>query len=196
MNDKLQRIFDDIKSSTKKVTVLQCDDIIKQKVKQQYTLNPKSVLGILLDNVGGIVIDDWIRIYGSGELDIISRNVLFPYDDIVIGEDILGGLFIYLENGNIGYFAPDCLEIENMEMHFNQFLYWCLYGNTDGFYIDYKWTNWQTDVLNLNLNEGIAFYPFLWAKADNLENRKRTVVPMNEIIGLELDFFRQFQEKQ
>lgn len=38
---------------------------------------------------------------------------------------------MFLENGNIGYFAPDCLELEDMEISLSQFLYWCLYGDTD-----------------------------------------------------------------
>ena len=196
MNDKFQRILADINCSTKKVRVLPCDCTVKQSVKEKYAVNPESILGILLENTGGITIDDWIRIYGSGELNIVSRNALFPYDDLVIAEDILGGLFICLKNGNIGYFAPDCLAFEDMEIHFNQFLYWCLHGDTDTFYIDYRWANWQADVSKLKLDEGVAFYPFLWARAESLESRKRAVIPINEIIGLELDFYKQNQERQ
>ena len=173
MNEKTQRIFDDIKSSEKKVTVLPVNEAVAKSVREKYGLNPESVLGILLDHTGGIVIDDWIRLYGSGELNIIARNELFPYDDVVIAEDILGGLFIYLNNGNIGYFAPDCLQIEDMNMPFSHFLYWCLHGNTDLYYTDYRWTGWQNDVSALGMSDGIAFYPFLWTQTDSFESRKR-----------------------
>ena len=196
MNDKFQRILADINSSAKNIQVLPCDQAVKQRVKEKYTVNPESILGILLENTGGITIDNWIRIYGSGELNFVSRNALFPYDDLVLAEDILGGLFVCLKNGNIGYFAPDCLAFEDMEIRFGQFLYWCLQGDTDTFYIDYRWTNWQEDVSRLKPDEGVAFYPFLWAQAESLESRKRTVIPINEIIGLELDFYRQNQERQ
>lgn len=121
-------------------------------------------------------------------MNFISRNNLCPFNNIVIAEDILGGLFIFLENGNIGYFAPDCLELEDMEISLSQFLYWCLHGDTDTFYKDYRWKDWKKDVSNLKNNEGVAFYPFLWAKAENLESRHREIVPIDEIIGLEFDF--------
>lgn len=98
-----------------------------------------------------------------------------------------------MNNGNIGYFAPDCLQIKDMNMPFSHFLYWCLHGKTDLYYADYRWTGWQNDVSSLS--DGIAFYPFLWAQTDSFESRKRSVVPMNEIIGLEMDFLRQFNSK-
>ena len=191
MNERVKRVFDLINSSEKKVAILPHDDSVGKSIKEKYQINPESVFGILLDHTGGIVIDDWIRIYGSGELNLITRNDFFPYDELVIGEDILGGLFIYLNNGNIGYFAPDFLEIEDMEFGYGNFLSWCLYGDTDKYYIDYRWNSWQDDVSKLSLDKGIAFFPFLWTKADSLESRKRSVIPMKEIIGLEIDFFKQ-----
>lgn len=123
-------------------------------------------------------------------------NVLdSPFNNIVIAEDIIGGLFMFLENGNIGYFAPDCLELEDMEISLSQFLYWCLHGDTDTFYKDYRWRDWQRDVSNLKNSEGVAFYPFLWAKAEDLESRHREIVPIDEIIGLEFDFLKQMYEQ-
>lgn len=191
MDNTFQKILDDIKSSTKAVDVLASDNAIKDILKKTYKINSKSLLAVLLENTGGIVIDNWIRFYGTGEVNFISRNNLCPINNIVIAEDILGGLFIFLENGNIGYFAPDCLELEDMEISLSQFLYWCLHGDTDTFYKDYRWKDWKKDVSNLKNNEGIAFYPFLWAKAENLESRHRKIVPIDEIIGLEFDFLKQ-----
>ena len=194
MNEKFQKILDDIKRSTKTIKILPSNNSVKKKIEEKYEINPESLLGMLLENTGGIIIDNWMRLYGSGEMDFASRNTLFPFDNLVVAEDILGGLFVYLDNGNIGYFAPDCLELEDMEIRFNQFLYWCLHGDTDTFYMDYRWKNWQEDVSNLNCNEGVAFYPFLWAQADNLERRMRKIIPINEIIGLEFDFLKQMHE--
>lgn len=195
MDNSFQKILDDIKSSAKAVDVLASDNAIKDILKQTYKINGKSLLAVLLENTGGIVIDNWIRFYGTGEVNFISRNNLCPLKNIVIAEDILGGLFMFLENGNIGYFAPDCLELEDMEINLSQFLYWCLHGDTDTFYKDYRWKDWQKDVSGLKNSEGIAFYPFLWAKAENLENRHRKIVPIGEIIGLEFDFLKQMQKR-
>ena len=103
MDNMFQKILDDIKRSSKTINVLPCDDIAKQALKEKYKMNSESLLAAILDNTGGIVIDNWIRLYGAGEVDFVTRNSLFPFNEIVIGEDILGGLFICLNNGNIGY---------------------------------------------------------------------------------------------
>jgi len=194
MNNNFQKIQDDIEKSTKIVNILSSDEYIKNILKKTYEINSTSLLAVLLENTGGIIIDNWIRFYGTGEVNFVSRNSLFPFENIVIAEDILGGLFVYLENGNIGYFAPDCLELEDMEIGFSQFLYWCLHGDTDTFYKDYRWKDWQKDILNLKNSEGIAFYPFLWAEAESLESRSRKIVPIDEIIRLEFDFLKQMHE--
>ena len=196
MDTHFQKLLDDIKKSTKTVHILPSEDTIKSVLKNTYEINSKSLLSVILEYTGGIIIDNWIRIYGTGEINFISRNNLFPFDNIVIAEDILGGLFVCIENGNIGYFAPDCLELEDMEIGFSQFLYWCLQGDTDTFYRYYRWKDWQKDVLHLKSSEGIAFYPFLWAEAESLESRSRRIVPMDEIIRLEFDFFEHFHHTE
>ncbi len=66
-----------------------------------------------------------------------------------------------------------------------------LHGDTDTFYKDYRWEHWLDDLSDLDYDNGIAFYPFLWAEAKNLESRKRSVVSMAELIGLEFEFLRQ-----
>lgn len=158
MNDEMfQRILDEIKSSSKTINVLPLDEAARQAMKEKYRIKSGSLMAAILENTGGIVIDNWIRLYGSGELNFVTRNSLFPFNEIVIGEDILGGLFICLDDGNIGYFAPDCLEMEDMEIKFGQFVYWCLHGDTDKFYTDYRWDGWQNDASKLKSSEGVAF---------------------------------------
>lgn len=191
MEARVQKIMDDINRSIKKVQVLPVVDAVKEEVRKRFSLNPESVCGTVIENTGGIIIEDWIRLYGSGEVNVIARNELCPFEEFVVGEDILGGLYVYLENGNIGYFAPDCLELEDMEIRYPQFLYWCLHGDTDTFYSDYRWEGWQQEVAKLGYDEGVAFYPFLWAEAESFESRMRKVVPINEIIGLEFDYLKQ-----
>lgn len=194
MDNRFQKILDDINTSSKLVKVLPCNYLAKKILSENYEINSESLLGAILENTGGIIIDNWIRVYGAGDIDFVLRNKFFPFSNIVVAEDILGGLFVYLDNGNIGYFAPDCLQFEDMEISLSQFLYWCLHGDTDTFYKDYRWDNWQSDVLDLPNDKGVAFYPFLWAKSD-FEKRARSVVPIEEIMKLEFDFYQQFQEK-
>ena len=78
-----------------------------------------------------------------------------------------------------------------MDINLSQFLYWCLHGDTDTFYVDYRWENWQDDTRDLDYDKGVAFYPYLWAEAESLESRKRSIIPLEEIIGVEFEFLKQ-----
>lgn len=161
MNDEMfQRILDEIKSSSKTINVLPLDEAARQAMKEKYRIKSGSLMAAILENTGGIVIDNWIRLYGSGELNFVTRNSLFPFNEIVIGEDILGGLFICLDDGNIGYFAPDCLEMEDMEIKFGQFVYWCLHGDTDKFYTDYRWDGVAERCFETEEQRGRSFLSF------------------------------------
>lgn len=65
MDNTFLKILDDIKKSTKAVDVLASDNAIKEILKKTYKINGKSLLAVLLENTGGIVIDNWIRFYGT-----------------------------------------------------------------------------------------------------------------------------------
>lgn len=91
MDEMFQKILDEIKSSSKTITVLPPDEAVRQNVREKYRIKSGSLMAAILENTGGIVIDNWIRLYGSGELDFVTRNSLFPFNEIVVGEDILGG---------------------------------------------------------------------------------------------------------
>jgi hypothetical protein len=191
MTSKIDVILKSIEESSKMIRILPKQDEKLLCIEKQYSINKESALGAIVYNTGGIIIEGWIRIYGAGELDFAERNQLFPYDEIVVGEDILGGLFIILAGGNVAYFAPDTLEIEDMDISLGQFIYWCLQGDTDTFYMDYRWEDWQKDVEILDLSQGMSFYPYLWAASDSFEKRYRKPIPMKELIGLEIDFLQQ-----
>lgn len=191
MSNRFENILQSIKESSKEIEVLPFEQNALDAIREKYDINSESLLGVIIYNAGGIIIDNWIRIYGAGRLDFASRNQLFPYDNIVVAEDVLGGLFLVLDGGSMGYFAPDTLEIEDMEITFSQFLYWCIQGDTDTFYMDYRWENWKEEIADIDLDKGISFYPFLWANADSFESRHREQIPMKEIIEMEFDFLEQ-----
>lgn len=177
-----------IGNSKKDVQILSLDKNVLESIEKLYDIKPQSTFGYIVYNTGGIVIDNWIRLYGAGKMNLIKRNHIFPYDNIVVGEDVLGGLFIVLESGNIAYFAPDTLEVEDMEITYNQFVYWCIEGDTDTFYQDYRWKNWKEELRMMGTEDGVSFYPYLWAKADSIETRSRKKLPIKEIIELEFRF--------
>lgn len=191
MSYKFKRILESIEKSQKVINVLPLENNILDNILNKYDINKDGILGTILYNTGGIIIDKWIRILGSGKLNFDLKNQSFPYDNIVVAEDILGGLFLFMNNGNIGYFAPDLLEFEDLEITYSQFIYWCIQGDTDTFYVNYRWNNWEEEVKDISLDNGVAFYPFLWTDADSIESRTRKQIPMSEIIGLEFDFLKQ-----
>ena len=194
MNDKFKRMLESIEKSHKVINILPVEDSSLNNILEKYDINENSTLGTVIYNTGGIVVDKWIRIFGAGQLDFALKNQIFPYDNIVVAEDILGGLFIFINNGNKGYYAPDLLEFEDLELSYAQFLYWCIEGDTNTFYIDYHWNNWQEEIESISLDKGVAFYPFLWTKAENIEARTRKQIPMSEIIGIEFEFFKQLRQ--
>ena len=58
MEDSFQRIMDDINRSTKKVQVLPVKETIKEEARKRLSLNPESVCGTVIENTGGIIIED------------------------------------------------------------------------------------------------------------------------------------------
>ncbi|AQR96404.1 DUF2625 family protein [Clostridium saccharoperbutylacetonicum] len=192
--DRYKSILESVKNSKKEIKILQVDIEVLNCIKKRYEINEKSLFGTILFKTGGIIIDNWLRLYGSGELDFNKRNDLFPESDIIVAEDVLGGLFAMQDDSNISYFAPDCLEWEPMEISYSEFLYWAFHGDTDTYYMDYRWNTWKDDMKRISNDNGISFYPFLWAKADSLEGRHRQEVSMSEIIKLEFDFLNQLKE--
>lgn len=194
--DRYEKILESIKSSKKEIKILPVSIEVLNCIKKRYEINEQSLFGTILYKTGGIIVDNWIRFYGSGELNFYERNDLFPYSSIIVAEDILGGIFGILNDGNISYFAPDSLEWEVMEISFTEFLYWAFHGDTDTYYKDYRWNTWKDDVKIISNDNGISFYPFLWAEADSLESRYREEVPMSEIIKLEFDFLKQLKDKK
>lgn len=194
--DRYEKILESIKNSKKEIKILPVNIEVLNCIKKRYEINEESLFGTILFKTGGIIVENWLRFYGSGELNFYERNDLFPYSSIIIAEDVLGGLFSILNDGNISYFAPDCLEWEVMEISFSEFLYWAFHGDTDTYYKDYRWDTWKNDIKRISNDSGISFYPFLWAEADSLESRYREEIPMSEIIKLEFDFLIQLKDKK
>lgn len=78
--------------------------------------------------------------------------------DILIGEDVLGGLF-GLKDNVVYYFAPDTNEWECLEIYYTQFLSWLMNNPEDvnKFYERFKWSTWKEDCETIHLSEGYFF---------------------------------------
>lgn len=144
----------------------------------------------VMENCGGIIIDNWIRLYGCGQLNVIEKNKKYNKEntvDIILGEDIIGGLFA-LKDGFVYYFAPDTLKWENLNIYYANYIDWLINSNEDvnKFYELYRWDTWKDDVSNISLDNGVSFYPPLFTKY-NINERSKKVIPMDEIIGINME---------
>lgn len=187
---KKEFILSSVSSSSKSITAEPVDESNAEKIIATYGINPESYLGTFINLYGSLTINGIIRIYGSGKINLLERNEQYNLSALAVGEDIFGGLFLFLENGSMGYFAPDCLEVEDMEISYGQFLAWCMDSDTGLFYIACLYDGWQDDAAKLTSNQGISFYPPLWAKADGTQPRSRKAVPMHEIVAMNIEMHR------
>ncbi|WP_110955877.1 DUF2625 family protein [Anaerosinus massiliensis] len=175
-----------------------------QKVILKLQVSTKSALGAVAYKTGGILVDNrWLRILGSGH-ERFSRNIIsWNKIDILegspkmkgcllIADDVLGGFFaingggIQGEMGNVFYFAPDTLEWEDMEMGYTDFIHWAMAGDVAKFYEGLRWNEWKNEVLNINCDQGILIYPFLWAEGSEITNRARKAVSIDELWNINL----------
>lgn len=188
-DEKYQALLGQFRSASTTIRVLPVDTLAVEKLSQSLTFNPRSYFGIVLTHTGGIVIDNWVRIYGSGELDFVIRNQeLADYDTMIVAEDITGGLFAMTSNGELSYFAPDFLEWEKMEISYGDFLQWITeQERLDLFYETVRFPNWEAAIKAIKTNEGIGYFPFLWAKSEDKE-RHRELLPILEIQQIQLKF--------
>lgn len=179
-----------IQESSKKVEVLPVNKELANLIMEQFDLSDEKALGAVVYNTGGIVIDNWIRVYGAGEIDLIMRNQQYNAKGFVIGEDIVGGLFFLLEDETIGYLCPDTLQMRHFDMGYEDFLTMCIYSNNDDLYANLRWDGWEKDVENLSSDQGIMFYPMLWAGGDKNTSSKKAI-PMTELVNLTLELVEQ-----
>ena len=163
-----------------------------------------SVLYSVVANSNGIVIDNWIRLWGQNSNDnngVEYYNTKFNRSIgglFLVASDVIGGLFAinmhkFNENINlVWYFAPDTLDWECMDMQYNEFLVWSMQGNIDEFYSTMRWNNWKEDVNNIGIDYAIHIYPFLWAKECDIEKASKKKINLDEIIEINFEYHNRF----
>lgn len=194
-------------SSTSKIEIVAGKDAVGESIVDELNLNRSTVLATTICNVSGITIDNTIRILGQGDHNLNGINIINAvkdgvptkiHDMLIVGTDVFGGMYamnLAEVNGTIGnifYFAPDTLEWESMDMKYSQFLYWTVHGNTGEFYNSMKWNGWEKTAQSTGFNEGILIYPFLWSKEINVETAKKSIVPFEELISVNMEYRNKF----
>ncbi|ATW25297.1 hypothetical protein DCMF_11425 [Candidatus Formimonas warabiya] len=191
-----------ISKSAKNIEIIPPNNSDAGKVLTNLQVTTKSVLGSTIYYSGGFKIDNgWLRILGSGS-ESITRDVLtWNKTDscgkstrlpgaLLVADDVLGGFYAINGDafegaiGNVYYLAPDTLKWESLDMPYSSFLNWVLLGDTDLYYSSFRWRGWENEVLSVGGDSGILFYPFLWSSEKELELRRRSIVPIEEIWNL------------
>ena len=175
------------KSNVKIINIV--DENIKFSFEMKYQQFKDKFFFEQFTKCGGIIVENWVRLYGCGELNVILKNELYNRTndvDIIIGEDILGGLFA-LKNGSVFYYAPDMNRWEDLRIFYTEFLDWLINSpnNVNKFYELYRWCTWQEDCKHLKNNEGVTFYPTLQFNCD-IEQRSKKIISIDELIRFNL----------
>lgn len=71
MFEELKAVLD---KATTKISLIEPDERAAAHLKEVYPFHEETVFGVVLSKTGGIVIDNWIRIYGSGKYDFYGKN--------------------------------------------------------------------------------------------------------------------------
>ena len=188
---KTDLFFKDIENRENIRVFNNINETIKEQFENKYTQFKDKFFYEQFTRSGGIVVDNWVRLYGCGELNVIDKNERYNSSntvDILIGEDVLGGLF-GLKEGLVYYFAPDTNQWENLNVFYTQFIDWLVnkQDNVNQFYELYRWNSWKEDCKELKLTEGYHFYPLLQSSCD-INKRDRKVISIDELIRFNIEF--------
>ena len=124
---KSKLLFEDLLKKDN-VKILEKKENIIIDFKNNYSQYADKLFFSVMENCGGIIIDNWIRLYGCGQLNVIEKNKKYNKNDVVdiiLGEDVIGGLFA-LKDGIIYYFAPDTLRWENLNIYYTNYIDWLI----------------------------------------------------------------------
>lgn len=203
-NDLWQDINEMLMSSNRQVVINL--DKLENGIKSIDVLQvtSKSVLGSIILNTAGIVIDNWIRILGhesDTNIGILSYNlvdqngVATKIDKmLIVAYDVVGGLFALnagkfnIGIGEVWYFAPDTLEWESLEMQYSEFMAWVAQGNIDEFYSTMRWSTWKETCKDIKFDEAILIYPFLWSNEIQIEKADKNKVPVEELFKINQEY--------
>ena len=166
-------------------------------------ISDKSVLGSIVKNTSGIIIDNWVRILGTGTNE---RRGIIEYNDfkqgkattvdkmLIIADDVVGGMFALNTSkfpddiGLVWYFAPDTLMWESLGIKYSEFISWVLGEKVSDFYKTMRWSSWEKDSKAIDFNESILIYPFLWSKEIEIETASKKKVTTSELFMLNQDY--------
>jgi hypothetical protein len=161
-----------------------------------------TILETVVNNADAIVVNHCLRVLCSG--DSVYTNILefnrkfgeLPGEGrYVIAHDVFGGLFALTKTG-VEYFAPDSLRWETLGISYEGFVEWISTTHLDAFYESFLWDDAMECLSNLNAEDGILMYPFLWAKECDVNSATKKKIPYNELLEMNRNYAKQFDGEE
>ena len=191
------------------VAVIEADIRAREEALMRLQVTSRSPLGAIALESGGLLVDGgWVRVLGAdgpSMQGIVSWNMLDRPDHevpgaLLVAHDAMGGFFA-LNGGewgkNVGgvfYWGQDALEWTDLGAGYSGWLQWLFQSDLDKFYSELRWPDWRKEVNALLPDQGIAVYPFLWAREGGpVGARTRSAVPMRELWDSSRDMAEQLR---
>jgi hypothetical protein len=196
----------DVYSRSANSVQIQAAEVKDKNVSDQRMYLSHTTLGQVLENTSGIIINQYLRILGRGsehlQTDIDHFNAslkeALPTDKWIIATDAWGGLFA-IENTNVledseelFYFAPDSLAWERFDLGYEDFIVWSASDRVKTFYEEFMWQGFEKFISELAPDQGIHIYPYLWAKECVLQSANKAIVPLAELVTINMEFSEKF----
>ena len=89
---------------------------------------------------------------------------------------------------SVWYLAPDTLEWESLSFEYSEFIAWLAQGNINEFYQSMRWKNWRDLAINVEIDQGILIYPFLWSDEIIIQNATKKIVPFYELVSINMEY--------
>ena len=169
-------------------------------VIEKIGVTTNSVLGCIIYNLEFLLVDNWVRVIGRGNkgkygiIDFNSYFMKYEKNMFVVATDVIGGIFAinqgkYCEDiGKVWYLAPDTLEWESLSFEYSEFIAWLAQGNINEFYQSMRWKNWRDLAINVEIDQGILIYPFLWSDEIIIQNATKKIVPFYELVSINMEY--------
>jgi hypothetical protein len=199
---KWAEIVDVYAQSTNSIRI-QAADVHEKNISCQ----SHTTLGQVLEHSSGIIVNQYLRILGRSneylQTDIEHFNSKFknvlPSDKWIVATDAWGGLFAIgntdvLEEKELFYFAPDSLEWERFDLGYEDFIVWSASDSIKEFYEEFMWQGFEEFISELAPDQGVHIYPYLWAKECILQTANKAIVPLEELVNINMEFSEQFSE--
>ncbi|MNJ47395.1 hypothetical protein D3C77_425530 [compost metagenome] len=182
-----------LSEGSNELTILDIPTTLGEQTLYNIQVTTRSYLGAIAYKTGGILVDyGWIKLLGSAHPKVygdltswngLSEAATLPVIEgiFMIAYDVSGGFFALnggrLEEANtVFYFAPDCLEWEDTELSYSEFIQWLAEGDLGLFYETCRFDGWKEVVLGLEPEQVLSYYPPLWTKeGSGSTSDKRTI---------------------